>query len=231
MTLIINLAFAHAPERELFPYAIFYIRKCVVNMNRCREHNHTYEYGTEYSLFYSSILQRARALKDPNLSKTSLTSFAIIFRMLTVGQHLDLTVAGYDIDGHGYAVSEGVPISIPNSRINDRLKVEIVFFDGKTARASIASVIKRRNVAGHEPPFDEAELDQIERSLPSERYVYVKGLGVYCAPQTVTVPDLKGKMRIIFVKMRREDKEYEAQITNIFDQPAEKLVMQFYSKL
>jgi len=152
--------------------------------------------------------------------------------MITEGCKIDnILIVGYDEEGNGYGVSEGVRISVPASRISDCLGVQIVSCseDGKRATAKIISVKKRRAVRGYEPPFNESELDQIERSIPKGSYVYSKKLKLYHATQAVHILGIKGKQRIIFVRPKLEDENYEAHITNILDRPAEEILSTFYS--
>jgi hypothetical protein len=152
------------------------------------------------------------------------------------GHKLNVSIVGYDENGNGYALKEGVRISVPESRINDILDVEILSCSSSSsgqgrATAKISSIIRRRKVGGNDPIFNDEEMDQIERSIPRERYRYSERLKAYYTEQRITVPGIAGKERLLFVRLDLESKDYDVQMTNIFDVPAEELILMFYSAM
>jgi predicted RNA-binding protein with TRAM domain len=151
------------------------------------------------------------------------------------GQKLSVEIVGYDDEGNGYALRDGVSISVPESRIGDSLEVEVASSPpqpaGAIAKAAISSITARRKVGNADPIFNDEEIDRIERSLPRQRYRYSERLKAYYAEQAITVPGLLGKHRMLFVRLDLESRDYEAQMTSILGAPAEELILTFYSAM
>lgn len=152
-------------------------------------------------------------------------------RTLVKGEVVDLRIIGYDKEGEGYGLHAGSRVTVEASRLNDLLNVEILDTRGGLLKASIVSILERRTVRDEDPPFSESELDQIERSIARGRYKFSKKLGVYYAFQDVRILGVDGKNRFIFTKIKPDDREYEANLTNDLGQPVEQLIADAYSSL
>jgi hypothetical protein len=140
-------------------------------------------------------------------------------------------VAGYDDEGNGCAVlSDGERISIAGSRINDLLEIEVLASDGRSANGRIVSIKHRRQARLNDQPFDDSEMGQIENSMPRTRYRRSSKLGVFWASQTVVIPGVTGKQRMIFLKKSPNEKDYDAHLTNLDDDDIEDFLLAFYSR-
>ena len=138
-------------------------------------------------------------------------------------------MVGYDDDGDGYAVlPDSARISIAGSRINDLLEVEVLTSDGKGAKGRIISTKHRRHVGQNDSPLDNSEIEQIEKAIPRARYRRSSKLGVFWASQTISIPGVAAKERMIFLKKSPNEKDYDAHLTNLTDDDIEDALWAFY---